>query len=293
MARSTVPRPAATTLVVRDLARELQVLMLRRSRSASFMPGSYVFPGGAVDAEDGSIRAELCCLESRAKASLRVGVAEPAKSRVLSFMVAALRECFEECGLWLGAEPNIDLHTLEDTRRRLCTGASAGGGAVQISAALSQPLATTALAPWSHWVTPIDVAKRFDTIFFVALAPPGQEAFANTGETTRALWINPARALAMHADGELPLEFATRHTLESLLPFDTAASVMQAARTPRQIHAIHPRIARTPSGERLVLLPHDEGYADVMLSDPDGNGTAVVAVRDPPLSNDTAQTSTH
>ena len=71
--------------------------------------------------------------------------------------------------------------------------------------------------------------------------------------------------------------FATRHTLESLLPFDTAAGLMQAACSPRHIHAIHPRVAISLGGERLVLLPHDAAYADVMRLDPEGTGTAVVA----------------
>ena len=48
------PRPAATTLIVRDGAPGLEVLMVKRSPTASFMPGAYVFPGGAVDAADGA-----------------------------------------------------------------------------------------------------------------------------------------------------------------------------------------------------------------------------------------------
>jgi 8-oxo-dGTP pyrophosphatase MutT (NUDIX family) len=281
MAHTTVPRPAATTLVVRDLAGQLQVVMLRRSLSASFMPGSYVFPGGALDAEDASARIEGRCLETRADASRRIDVAAPARGAALAFMVAALRECFEECGLWLGAGADVDLRQLADARHRMAMGTTNLGS---VSAELGQALATTALAPWSHWVTPIDVAKRFDTIFFVALAPPVQEPLVDAGEAIRAVWVNPTQALTLHAAGELPLEFATRHTLESLRPFDTSASLMQAARSPRHIRAIHPRVARTPGGERMVLLPSDAAYADVMRLDPEGTGTAVVAARDPPVS---------
>ena len=50
-----VPRPAATILLLRDdPADGLQVLMTRRSATASFAPGAYVFPGGALDAADAS-----------------------------------------------------------------------------------------------------------------------------------------------------------------------------------------------------------------------------------------------
>lgn len=46
------PKPAATVLLLRDGEQGLEVLMTRRSLSASFTPGAYVFPGGAIDAED-------------------------------------------------------------------------------------------------------------------------------------------------------------------------------------------------------------------------------------------------
>ena len=54
LAPTVTPRPATTTLIVRDGDGGLEVLMVRRSMQASFMPGAYVFPGGAVDAADSS-----------------------------------------------------------------------------------------------------------------------------------------------------------------------------------------------------------------------------------------------
>ena len=273
MSRTTIPRPASTTLVARDHAGELQVLMLRRSLAASFMPGSYVFPGGAVDAADASPGCELRCQESRAEVSRRLGIQAPLGDSTLAFVVAALRECFEECGLWLGADRPVEAQTLAAARCRLLAGQTDIG---TISAELALPLATGALAPWSHWVTPIDAPKRFDTLFFVALAPPGQEPAIDEGETITAVWMNPARALAAHADAALPLEFATVRTLQSLLPFASTMSLMTAARRPRKLQAIHPRVARTLAGVRRVLLPHDAGYADVMRLDPEGTGRALL-----------------
>jgi hypothetical protein len=153
-----------------------------------------------------------------------------------------------------------------------------------LSVELSVPLATRALAPWSHWVTPIDAPRRFDTIFFVALAPLDQLAVVDGRETTTLAWVSPAEALAASADGALPLEFATRCTLESLLPFKDAVSVMRAARTPRPLAAVHPRVARTRTGVRRVLLPHDAGYLDVMRLDPEGTGSAVIPDPPPPTA---------
>ena len=97
------PRAAATTLVVRDGAPGLEVLMVRRSLQASFMPGAYVFPGGAVDPGDGSPAHVAVCDESIEQLTARIGRVTQVGEQALSYAVAALRECFEECGLWLGA----------------------------------------------------------------------------------------------------------------------------------------------------------------------------------------------
>jgi 8-oxo-dGTP pyrophosphatase MutT (NUDIX family) len=50
----TVPRPAATVLVLRGGAARLELLMVQRTPKARFMGGAWVFPGGAVDAHEGS-----------------------------------------------------------------------------------------------------------------------------------------------------------------------------------------------------------------------------------------------
>jgi 8-oxo-dGTP pyrophosphatase MutT (NUDIX family) len=51
------PRPAASTVLIRRGGKhrddKLEVLMLKRTEKAAFMPGAWVFPGGSVDPEDG------------------------------------------------------------------------------------------------------------------------------------------------------------------------------------------------------------------------------------------------
>src|ERR687885_1655685 len=49
----TVPRQAATVIVLRGGAERLEVLMVQRTPKARFMGGAWVFPGGAVDAGEG------------------------------------------------------------------------------------------------------------------------------------------------------------------------------------------------------------------------------------------------
>ena len=72
-------RPAATVLLLRDGPEGLEVLMTRRSMTASFAPGAYVFPGGGVDAADAS---------AHAQASRRTGQSD----LHLTQAIAAIRE---------------------------------------------------------------------------------------------------------------------------------------------------------------------------------------------------------
>ena len=96
-ARRIEPRTAASTLVLRDGAHGIEVLMVRRSANATFMPGSYVFPGGAVDAADADAVVDEPALRER------IGVVTGVGERASACAVAALRECREECGLDLGS----------------------------------------------------------------------------------------------------------------------------------------------------------------------------------------------
>src|SRR5256885_14495960 len=49
----TVPRQAATVIVLRGGDSRLEVLLVKRNPAARFMGGAWVFPGGAVDAHEG------------------------------------------------------------------------------------------------------------------------------------------------------------------------------------------------------------------------------------------------
>ena len=81
-------RPAATVLLLRDSAAGIEVLMTRRSMTASFAPGAYVFPGGGIDVLDAG---------SHAQATRR-----PTQSDAhLTQAIAAIRESFEELGVLL------------------------------------------------------------------------------------------------------------------------------------------------------------------------------------------------
>lgn len=254
-ARAVVPRPAATTLILRDGAQGAEVLMVRRSPTASFMPGAYVFPGGAVDAADA--RAHAACDEAPAQLATRIGTVTGVGDAALAYAVAALRECLEECGLWLGVDaPGADLSAL---RARLHDGASMADVASQARL----PLRASALKPWSHWVTPRGLPKRFDTLFFVVRAPTHQEPSVDAGETTTLAWVRPEQAMAQHAQGLFPMEFATVSTVRSLLPLAPRGvpALLDHAAAQSALPPLHPRLVLDTTRRIVgIRLPGDDGY---------------------------------
>lgn len=269
MAFDTPARLAATTLILRPQPTGFQVLMVRRSLQASFMPGSHVFPGGAVDDNDAHADLLACCDETAEEAARRLGF-----PRAIDHLVAALRECYEECGLWLGAgavaHPDAPLW-----RERLRRGEAS---LAQASRAMGLCLGTRSLAPWSHWVTPIDLPKRFDTRFFVTLAPAGQEPTVDAAETIALRWVAPLEALELYEQGQFSMEFATRETLRSLSVFPDLDALMDHARQPRRLETHHPRAARDGRGGRVVILANHPAYAEIQRLDPAGTTSARAAI---------------
>ncbi len=260
-ARAVALRAAATTLIVRDGEPGLEVLMVRRSMQASFMPGAYVFPGGAVDAADAAADGAALCDESAGELQRRLGDVTGVGEQALAFAVAALRECFEECGLWLlpSAQAAPERGMLARLRARLHGGAALPALAREAGLALC----TSTLVPWSHWVTPLGLPKRFDTLFFVAAAPAGQAPSVDAGETTTLAWVHPPLALAAQRRGEFQMEFATVRTVQSLAPFAQlgCAALMAHAAALRHLPPLQPRLLLGRDGERLgIRLPGEPGY---------------------------------
>jgi 8-oxo-dGTP pyrophosphatase MutT (NUDIX family) len=114
------------------------------------------------------------------------------------------------------------------------------------------------LVPWSRWITPEFVPVRFDTRFYVALAPAHSSPRPDEAETTEAAWIAPSSALERHSVGELTLVFPTIKHLESLVPYSSADDVIAAARD-RPIEPVLPRVVGE-GREQRVVLPGEPGY---------------------------------
>jgi 8-oxo-dGTP pyrophosphatase MutT (NUDIX family) len=118
-----------------------------------------------------------------------------------------------------------------------------------------------ALIAFSRWITPAQIAIRFDTHFFLAPAPPGQEPRADGAETVDLGWHSPAGALEAHARGELELVFPTIKHLEQLATFASADDLLRWA-VGRAVVAVEPRVRITGETARVVL-PGEPGYRNV------------------------------
>jgi 8-oxo-dGTP pyrophosphatase MutT (NUDIX family) len=117
-----------------------------------------------------------------------------------------------------------------------------------------------ALVPFSRWITPSQVKVRFDTWFFVAVAPPGAEPRPDGSECVDARWLRPAEALEAYARGELTLVFPTIKHLEQLAEFGSVDEALRTAGA-REVQPVQPRVVLKDGGAE-VLLPGEPGYED-------------------------------
>jgi 8-oxo-dGTP pyrophosphatase MutT (NUDIX family) len=274
------PRPAATLVVVRNADVGTEVLLLRRAERDDYNSGAWVFPGGTVDAADHE--AAACCSgldETGACATLGL------PSGGLAYYVAAVRECFEEAGLLYacdaGAHGPGPLITLEDeaaARIGAWRGPLHRGecSLADLCRAAGLKLALDRLFYFSHWLTPLGRAKRFDTRFFIAAAPAAQIATHDERELIGQRWLKPADALAQSET--LKLMTPTRKTLEALARFDRVRSLLDWARAPREVPMVMPRVGIGVLGPRPVT-PDEPAWAELGRIDPAGHGHASYDIR--------------
>lgn len=117
---------------------------------------------------------------------------------------------------------------------------------------------TAALIKFSRWITPAAVKTRFDTHFFLAAIPAGEEPHVDGQECVDLGWFTPAGALDAHRAGEILLVFPTIKHLEQLSDFATVAELLDHARG-REVVPIEPRVVLEGEVARIVL-PGEPGY---------------------------------
>jgi 8-oxo-dGTP pyrophosphatase MutT (NUDIX family) len=110
------------------------------------------------------------------------------------------------------------------------------------------------LVKFSRWITPVELAVRFDTHFFIAALPDGQEPRVDGHECVADGWFTAQAALDAHADGSILLVFPTIRQLEQLRGFTRIGALVDHARS-RAVPTSRPRVALGGADGGRVVMP--------------------------------------
>ncbi|CAN5861724.1 hypothetical protein BH23GEM7_BH23GEM7_20360 [soil metagenome] len=254
------PRPAATVVLLREdpAAGAPEVLLLRRHRRSGFAADAWVFPGGVVDEADMDPALPVLCDGPEPDAwAERLGVRDP--DEAFGYVMAALREAFEETGILLaregiGADEERDAAAARGAVDEFRDAVLAGEVTLrEIAAQRGLRYATDQLLYLAHWITPTAEPRRYDTRFFLAPLPHGQEYALHEPELVEARWLSPAEAVDRFHTGELKMLPPTVHTLRRLAEFRSLAALRDAL-TEAPVPTFLPHMRRTPEGVVIEVV---------------------------------------
>lgn len=229
--------PAATLILARQASAGVpQLLMVERAATMAFAAGAMVFPGGRVDPADRQLGALL-------------GIAHGAA------IVAAIRETIEETAVPVALDPLPSRDLALALQQELLA-------EVPLALLLERhglTIVPDKLTLFAHWIPKLHVARRFDTLFFLAESPPGDwQPVVGEHENRSAAWLSAGEVLRRDAAGEASLIFPTRCTLHRLAQHGSIAAMHDdAGRHP--VEPISPWIAEQ-DGEQLLTIPAHLGY---------------------------------
>lgn len=217
--KPVTPRHAASLVLLRDGAGGLEVLMGRRPLAARFMPGVYVFPGGAVEDGDFLFRTSRPLADHVTARLTRK--AEPALAHALAW--TALRETWEETGLMLGGPGDAD--GMPDCR---ALNAFTADGLTPDLAGLDYLMRA---------VTPRYVPVRFNTRFFIADGSAAAGAIKQLTELEDVGWrrIDEALGLEIANVTEIVLEQALLYWRTKPPPDPARPTIMFTQHNPHEV----------------------------------------------------------
>ena len=219
---------------------DIEVLMVRRSETARFMAGAWVFPGGVLDPEDHAAEA-IGCID---------GLFEP---ELGPWLAAGLREVVEETGVWLTDPPFV---------------ATAGDDVFADAKARGVRFTGDRIAYFANWITPAMVPVRFDARFFIAAIAERLVPEPDKREIDAAEYVTPREALRRAGVGEWLVPFPTQRTLEQLAGFESVDAALQEWRH-KQVVAVQPRLRVADDGALEVVLPGETGFDELADAKPD------------------------
>lgn len=262
-------RAAATVVLLRDTPAGPQTFLVRRHGQSGFMAGATVFPGGKLDAADSLARTAGL---SPAECAARLNLTDP--DLAWRIHVAAIRELHEEAHVLLARTADGKLADGQTVALLDAELVNARQGHQlpadlwhQAAEKLQLTLALDLLSPFAHWLTPRAEPRRFDTWFFAAQQPDGQEAQLDLHEASDAFWRTPAEALLEHdTGGAILLPPPTLHTMLRMATLRTDALTLARELARTGVGAcVEPHFAmETPEGP-AILLPEDPEHPEHAL----------------------------
>jgi len=223
------------------------------------MDGMYVFPGGTVDEQDRRLsdwQNSIDLSKSRIEQLLCNDTfnAEAA----LAFGVAAIRETLEEAGVFIASSKGKTLGDFEQMASlRMEKGLLKDWFKPRIQTE-NWILLLSSLGCWSHWISPKNMKKRFDTRFFISIMPDNQTCEPDNIETKHGIWLTPKDALEQNLTAQTPLSPPTVVTLTQLSKFSDLAELKKE---------IHTRSWGKPISP--IMLPSDKGPFIIEPWDPE------------------------
>ncbi len=231
------PIPASTLILMRPAAAAgpPEILMLERAETMAFAAGALVFPGGRIDPEDHAMADRFPHLPDAAA------------------RIAAIRETIEETGVAPALRPAPDAAELREAM-------AAGRPFAALLDEIGLSLDLDSLTPFARWCPNFREARRFDTLFYLAEAPPGGGTLhcADETESVHTFWASAATVLAEIEAGRAKAIFPTRRNLERLARFGSLAEAQADARR-HEVRRITPWVEER-EGRRFVCIPEGIGY---------------------------------
>lgn len=252
--------------------------MVQRDAKSRFMADRFVYPGGKLDPADCTPHAAQR-IDGRSPADIQAAFGASSlhdsaqqgelgnnNSLGSGLFLAGIRETFEEAGILLARRKDqsqlIDLTSDPAVAKRFLTHREhLNQNTLALSTLAEQedlifPL--DRIAYFAHWITPLNEPKRYDTRFFIALAPEHQRPLHDAMETTDSTWIRPEDAVEANQAGKFLLAPPTLHTMWQLCRFDSARDAFDWAIAHRP-PTILPHMEQRDTSLYL-LLPGDPDY---------------------------------
>lgn len=242
---------AATIVLARPAASGFEIFMVVRHHQIDFASGALVFPGGKIDPQDQSPEVQA-----------RLTRAAALDEQQQALRAGAIREAFEESGVLLARQgdsseliPRAALEPLDACRDRIHC------GELPFADFLSEhalTLAEDALVHFAHWITPKGMPKRFDTHFYLAVAPADQLAMHDGHESVDSVWITPQAVLEAAAAGTRTVIFPTLRNIELLAGFNSLDALVSGLEA-QAVTPIEPWIEHRDDGN-YVCIQEGVGY---------------------------------